>query len=276
MKIILSITLLFFVSTKIFSQTEDTIEGRKLLSIASAYFQTHDTANAVKYYKLSAEKNYYGGIYALGSCSYNAIGMPKNDSLAKEYFMIVANKTYKNVPEELYYSQTYLAFLSATCQERYNWDFKASESNYTPAQIDIAYMYLAEGCLGKADTTKAIEWYSKAAKNKDFKSAYFIAKKYTQDYLDDGAKNNGLRKRAYLWQIISNEFKDDFMRNGGTLNFIDMLDTRRYQSRLQTELSKKEIATLKKDAELFIGQPLKKYESMVAGPMEIYPQNIPK
>lgn len=276
MKHLLFIILLSGYSTTIFSQVEDTTQGRKLLDSATAYLQKFDTVNAVKYYKLSADKNYFGGIYAIGVCNYTGLGMPKNDSLARKYFLIVANRTYKNTPEELYYSQTYLAMLSSTYKEMYEWYFKASENGYVPAQINIGNMYLTENCLGKADTAKAIEWYSKAAKSKDFSCAYFIAKKYTQDYLDDGARNNELRKKAYLWQIISNEFKDDYMKNGGVLNFVDILDTRRYQSRLQSELSKKEISTLKKEAELFIGQPLRKYENMVAGPMEIYPQNIPK
>ena len=168
-------------------QKESNEDLNELYLKAKEYLENNDFVNAVKYYKMAAEKGHAKSQNNLGNRYLHGEGVEKNYEEAVKWYKLaaeqgemyaqynLANRYYRGQGVQLDYQKAFELFK------------KSAEQGYDEAQVMIGYCYY-NGKGVANDFVESLYWYKKAAEQNNALAQarvamqHFYGKGTTQDY----------------------------------------------------------------------------------------------
>jgi TPR repeat protein len=134
-------------------------------------------AEAAKWFRKAAERNYAPAQYKLGLCYQEGEGLEKDDTEAAKWFRKAAEQN--DAKAQFYLASCYLTGQGVPTDyaEAVKWFRKAAEQNFAPAQGMLGLHYHA-GVGGLKNYPEAVKWWRKAAEQNDFQSQYNLGDCY--------------------------------------------------------------------------------------------------
>ena len=191
---------------------EPTIDELKLLAnqgdidaqnkLGAAYFNgkgiEKNAAEALRWFRQSAEKGYAKAQYNLGVMYYVGQGVPQNHAEALNWFSKAARQGLADAQYNLGVMYYQGAGIPQNYQEAFKLYSQAAQKGHALAQYNLGLMYLAGNSVPK-DSVKAYMWLSLAAGQKvpeAVKNRDYLAAKMTEAQLAEA------RKLASDWKPI--------------------------------------------------------------------------
>lgn len=135
---------------------------------------------AVKWFRMAAEKGYVKAQYSLGSCYLFGDflnGVPKNETEAVKWFRKAAGQGYAYAQVALGYRYYAGEGVEQDYVTAAKWYRKAADQNNALAQTRLGSCYY-EGVGIPQDYAEALKWWSKAAKQNYVEAQYFLGRCY--------------------------------------------------------------------------------------------------
>ena len=123
---------------------------------------TKDSAEALKWYRKSAEQNFAPAQYAMGTCYANGEGLARNEAEATKWYLKAAGQNLAVAQYNLGVCYRDGQGVTKDEEEAAIWFRKAADQNLAVAQYNLGVCY-DNGQGVPKDYSKALKWYRKAA-----------------------------------------------------------------------------------------------------------------
>ncbi len=254
MKLNITLILLFCLSFTAFGQVADDFnrQSRELLAKG-------DYKNAVPVLKEAAEAGSAEAQYNYGVCFEQGVGVPKNDSIANNWFLKSANQGWLDAQFKMAYSYFNGRGYTRNYKQAFYWSLKCAAQNDPECMFNVVSCY-QEGIGTDKNTDSMLVWAVRLGSHADLDNLQLSGMitsaraNLATMYLSGDKVKKDLVK-SYMWFLIYNESKRDFSM-GDQLKNIDTIKD------LEKSLTDVEKNKARHDAINQIGRTLKNLDNL--------------
>lgn len=152
-----------------------------------------DYAEALRWYRESASKNFGPAQFSLGLMISQGIGIPPNRRQGMEWYERAAQNGFRPARELVAISLEHGLDLKQDREKAFVLQLQLAEEGHQRSARNVAVMY-AEGIGTDRDSSLSLHWYKKAAESGDAQAAFMVACMYREG---TGAVKD--EQASFLW-----------------------------------------------------------------------------